>query len=163
LPGVVRVTGRGDTKSSVIVNAGSASQPLHINADLRVVSDEMYPFTLHYFTGSKQHCIAMRVLAQQHDLKLNEYGLVGPKRSVKSKPEEDIFKALGLAYIPPELREDTGEMEAAAKNALPTLVKTSDVHGVFHCHTTESDGTASLEEMARAARALGLKYLGIGD
>jgi DNA polymerase (family 10) len=163
LPGVVRVTGRGDTKASVIVNVGSASRPEHINADLRVVSDEQYPFTLHYFTGSKEHCIAMRVRAQQHGLKLNEYGLTGPGRSVRCKTEEDIFKALGLHYIPPELREDTGEMEAAEKGSLPTLVEADDIRGVFHCHTTESDGAASLEEMAHAAKALGLKYLGIGD
>jgi DNA polymerase (family 10) len=163
LPGVVRVTGRGDTKASVIVNVGSASRPEHINADLRVVSDEQYPFTLHYFTGSKEHCIAMRVRAQQHGLKLNEYGLTGPGRSVRCKTEEDIFKALGLHYIPPELREDTGEMEAAEKGSLPTLVESHDIRGVFHCHTTESDGAASLEEMAHAAKNLGLKYLGIGD
>jgi DNA polymerase (family 10) len=163
LPGVVQVTGHGDTKSSVIVNVGSASQPLHINADLRVVSDEQYPFTLHYFSGSKQHCIAMRVLAQKNGLKLNEYGLTGTDRSVHCKTETDIFRALGLGYIPPELREDTGEMEAAAKNEIPTLVEVADIRGVFHCHTTESDGAATLEEMAHAAKDLGLKYLGIGD
>jgi DNA polymerase (family 10) len=163
LPGVVRVTGRGDTKASVIVNVGSPSAPMHINADLRVVSDEQFPFTLHYFTGSKQHCIAMRSLAQQHDLKLNEYGLAGPGRSVPCKTEADIFKALGLNWIPPELREDTGEMQAAADDSLPQLIEFSDLRGVFHCHTTESDGAATLEEMATAAKALGLKYLGIGD
>lgn len=163
LPGVMRVTGRGDTKASVVVNVGSASRPVLINADLRVVSDEQYPFTLHYFTGSKEHCIAMRVRAQQHGLKLNEYGLTGPGKSVHCKTEEDIFKALGLHYIPPELREDTGEMEAAEKGPLPKLVEADDIRGVFHCHTTESDGGASLEEMAHAAKALGLKYLGIGD
>jgi DNA polymerase (family 10) len=163
LPGVVRVTGRGDTKASVVVNVGSAAHPVHINADLRVVSDEQYPFTLHYFTGSKEHAVAMRMRAQRYGLKLNEYGLTGPGRSVRCKTEEDIFRALGLAYIPPELREDTGEMEAAEKGTLPTLLEADDVRGVFHCHTTESDGSASLEEMAQAAKALGLKYLGIGD
>ena len=150
LPGVVRVTGRGDTKASVIVNAGSASKPLHINADLRVVSDEQFPFTLHYFTGSKEHCIAMRSRAQQHGLKLNEYGLTGPGRSVKCKTEADIFKALGLSWIPPELREDTGEMEAPRQATIrcPHLIEADDVRGVFDCHTTESDGAATLEEMA---------------
>ncbi len=163
LPGVVNVVGRGDTKASVVVNVGTPSRPLHINADLRVVSDEQFPFTLHYFTGSKEHAVAMRVRAQRHGLKLNEYGLTGPDRSVKCKTEADIFRALGLAYIPPEMREDTGEMEAAEKGEIPELIESGDVKGVFHCHTTESDGSATLEEMAQAAKALGLKYLGIGD
>jgi DNA polymerase (family 10) len=163
LPGVVQLTGRGDTKASVVVNAGTAAVPLHINSDLRVVSDAQFPFALHYFTGSKEHCIAMRVLAQKHGLKLNEYGLTGSDRTTKCKTEADIFGALGQSYIPPELREDTGEMEAAATDALPHLLELDDIRGVFHCHTTESDGAATLEEMARAAKALGLKYLGIGD
>jgi DNA polymerase (family 10) len=163
LPGVEKVTGRGETKASVVVNAGSAAQPLHINADLRVVSDEQFPYALHYFTGSKEHGIAMRVRAQQYGLKLNEYALAGPERSTRCKTEKDIFRALDLEYVPPELREDTGEMDAAEKDALPQLVEVTDIQGVFHCHTTESDGTATLEDMARATRALGLKYLGIGD
>jgi DNA polymerase (family 10) len=163
LPGVVKVTGRGDTKASVVVNAGSAAKPLHINADLRVVNDQQFPYALNYFTGSKEHCIAMRVRAQQHQLKLNEYALAGAQRSVQCKTEADIFKALGLSYVPPELREDTGEMDAASTNSLPQLVELGDIRGVFHCHTTESDGAATLEEMAAATKALGLKYLGIGD
>jgi DNA polymerase (family 10) len=163
LPGVVKVTGRGDTKASVVVNAGSTAHPLHINADLRIVSDEQYPFALHYFTGSKEHGIAMRVRAQKYGLKLNEYALGGPDRSVPCKTEADIFGALDLAYIPPELREDTGEMEAAAADDLPELLEAGDLKGVFHCHTNESDGTATLEEMAKAAKDLGLHYLGIGD
>ena len=163
LPGVAQVLGRGDTKASVIVNVGTASRPVHINADLRVVSDEQYPFTLHYFTGSKEHCIAMRVRAQQHGLKLNEYGLTGPKGPIPCKTETDFFAALGLDYIPPELREDSGEIEAAAAHTLPKLVEVRDIRGVFHNHTTASDGGASLEEMAEAAQAIGFQYLGIAD
>ena len=162
--GVVQVVGRGDTKASVTVNAGApGSKHALINADLRVVPDDQFPFTLHYFTGGKEHARAMRVLAQSRGLKLNEYGLTGPKGAVACKTEADIFRALGMDYIPPELREDTGEMEAAAEGRLPELVEAGEVQGVFHCHTTASDGGNTLEEMAAAAKALGLKYLGIGD
>src|SRR5262249_40048059 len=96
-------------------------------------------------------------------LKLSEYGLVGDKNDIKCKSEEEIFAALGLAYIPPEMREDTGEVDAAEKGQVPTLVQASDIQGVFHNHTTASDGVNTLEEMAQAAKKLGLKYLGIGD
>jgi DNA polymerase (family 10) len=161
LPGVVAVVGRGDTKASVTVNVGSASKPLHINADLRVVADDQ--FALNYFTGSKEHGIALRIRAQKRGLKLNEYALAGPDKSVSCRTEEDLYAGLGLSYIPPELREDTGEIEAAEKGALPDLIDQADIQGVFHCHTTYSDGAATLEEMARAAHALGLKYLGLGD
>jgi DNA polymerase (family 10) len=164
LPGVVQVVGRGDTKASVTVNtAGGGGKLSLVNADLRVVPDGQFPFTLHYFTGSKEHAKAMRVLAQAHGMKLNEYELAGPKGSVPCKTEADIFRALGMDYIPPELREDTGEMEAASEGRLPKLVEADEVQGVFHCHTTYSDGTSTLEEMADAAKELGLKYLGIGD
>jgi DNA polymerase (family 10) len=164
LPEVVGVTGQGSTKSSVVVQrvTGSGTR-LTMNADLRVVSDEQYPFALHYFSGSKEHCIAMRVRAQRYGLKLNEYGLAGEDRSVSCKDEADIFRALDLSYIPPELREDTGEMEAAEKDALPRLIERADIQGLFHNHTTASDGVATLEEMARAAKAMGLSYLGIAD
>jgi DNA polymerase (family 10) len=164
LPQVIQVTGHGDTKSSVVVAAtGTDAKRVVINADLRVVRDEQFPFALHYFTGSKDHNIAMRARAQHYGLKLNEYELAGPKRSVKCKDEADIFRALELDYIPPELREHTGELEAAAQHHLPTLLERGDLRGTFHCHTTWSDGANSLEEMAAAARRLGLKYLGIAD
>jgi DNA polymerase (family 10) len=164
LPGVVQVLGRGDTKSTVTVSDGIPGGPrLRMNADLRVVRDDQFPFALHYFTGNKDHNIAMRVRAQAHGLKLNEYELAGPDRGVPCKDEADLFRALGMAYIPPGLREHTGEMEAAAAGTLPELVEAGDVKGVFHCHTTESDGRNSLEEMALAAKGLGLKYLGIAD
>jgi DNA polymerase (family 10) len=164
LPGVLQITGQGPTKSSVIVRRTMASgATVTLNADLRVVEDRHYPFALHYFTGSKDHGKAMRLRAIHHGLKLNEYELAGEAGSIPCADEADIFKALGLAYIPPELREDTGEMLAAENGTLPKLIEKQDIRGVFHNHTTASDGTASLEEMARAAQALGLTYLGIGD
>ncbi|MGL4549769.1 MAG: DNA polymerase/3'-5' exonuclease PolX, partial [Gemmataceae bacterium] len=164
LPGVIQVTGQGPTKSSVIVQRtlGSGTQ-ITLNADLRVVSDVHYPFAQHYFTGSKEHGVAMRVRAIQRGLKFNEYELAGGGRSFPCKDEADIFKAMDLDYIPPELREDTGEMAAAERHALPALVGHADIRGVFHNHTTASDGANTLEEMAAAAQAMGLTYLGIGD
>jgi DNA polymerase (family 10) len=159
LPRVVQVVGHGDTKSSVILADGGVT----INADLRVIQDEHFPFALHYFTGSKEHNVAMRARAQKYGLKLNEYELAGPNRSVKCKDEADVFRALDLDFIPPEMREHTGELEAAEQHRLPKLVEVDDIRGVFHCHSTWSDGAATLEEMADAAKKLGLKYLGIGD
>lgn len=164
LPGVTQVMARGDTKASVTLNAASSTgQTVVINADLRVVSDKQYPFALHYFTGSKEHNVAVRARAQSFGLKLNEYELAGAKRKVACKDEADIFHALKMDYIPPEMRENTGEIEAAAEHKLPTLVELGDIRGVFHCHTNWSDGSATLEEMAHAARELGLQYLGIAD
>ncbi len=163
LPWVVQVAGRGETKSSIVVDVGRKGRRQLINADLRVVRDELFPFALHYFTGSKEHNIAMRARAQQLGLKLNEYELAGPDRRVACKEEGDIFRALGLDPIPPELREHTGEMEAAAGHQLPNLVAAADIRGIFHCHSTWSDGKASIEEMADAAQKLGYKYLGIAD
>jgi DNA polymerase (family 10) len=162
LPGVAQVIGQGETKSSVIVG-DKATSGVMMNADLRVVTDKQFPFALHYFTGSKEHNVAMRVMAIEGGRKLNEYELAGDKRSIPCRDEADLYRALGLAYVPPEMREHTGELELAAKNALPELVEADDIQGVFHCHTTASDGANTLEEMALAARALGLKYLGIGD
>jgi DNA polymerase (family 10) len=160
LPGVVQVIGHGDTKSSITVQGAGR---VMMNADLRIVSDEQFPFALHYFTGNKDHNIAMRRRAQEYGLKLNEYELAGPERRVKARTEEDIFKALDLVYIPPEMRENTGEMDAAADGEIPHLIEVGDIKGVFHNHTTYSDGGNSVEEMARAAKALGLKYLGLAD
>jgi DNA polymerase (family 10) len=160
LPGVTQVIAHGATKSSVVVQGDGR---LSMNADLRIVRDEQFPFALHYFTGSKGHNIAMRQRAQQYGLKLNEYELAGPDRRIRCRHEADLFRALDLAYIPPELRENTGEIDAAAKGTLPKLIEADDLKGVFHCHTTYSDGHNSVEEMARAAQALGLKYLGLAD
>src|SRR5579884_934141 len=165
LPGVTQIVGRGDSKSSVVLSKRLYDNraPVSMPADLRVVRDEQFPFALHYFTGSKEHNIAMRARAQEFGLKLNEYELAGPKRRVKCKDEADVFRALDLDYIPPELREHTGELMAAAEHQLPELVELSDLTGVFHCHTTWSDGGASVAEMAEAARQFGLQWLGIAD
>ncbi len=157
-PDVDQVVAEGKTKSSVLLKTG-------INADIRVVADKEFPFALHYFTGSKEHNVQMRRIAREHKLKLNEYGLFQESNDtlVPCKEEKDIFEKLGLIYIPPELREDTGEIDAAAKEKLPKLIEVKDIRGAFHCHTTYSDGANSLEEMAEAARNRKWEYLGIAD
>jgi DNA polymerase (family 10) len=160
LPGVAQVIAHGPTKSSITVHGDGR---LLMNADLRIVRDEQFPFALHYFTGSKEHNIAIRQRAQHYGLKLNEYELAGADRRLTCRDEADIFKALDLPYIAPELRENTGEIDAAADGELPNLVEADDIQGVFHCHTIYSDGKNSVEEMAQAAKALGLKYLGLAD
>lgn len=163
--GVESIVAQGETKSTVLLGGG-------ISCDLRIVSDEEFPFALNYFTGSKEHNVAMRTRAKRFGWSLNEYGFsrLGEdekrgkaKRAVRCKTEEDIYHALELAYIPPELREDAGEFEAAEKGTLPVLVREEDISGTFHCHTTASDGVNTLRQMADAARALGWKYLGIAD
>ena len=156
LPEVANVLAHGPTKASVRLMDG-------LQCDLRGVTDEQYPFALHYFTGSKEHNIAMRKRALAQGCTLNEYALTGTKGPIPCKSEADLFKALGLREIPPELREDTGEIEAAEKGTLPKLITLGDLVGTFHCHTDWSDGGATLVEMAEAAKALGLKYLGIAD
>lgn len=164
-PDVERVIVQGDTKSSVLLKSA-------INCDLRVVNDQEYPFALAYFTGSKEHNIEMRSLAKKFGWSLNEYGFseLGSeekrgkaKRIVRCRDEEDIYKALELAYIPPELRENMGEIEAAEKAKIPDLIEEKEIRGTFHCHTSYSDGANTLEEMADAARQLGWEYLGIAD
>ena len=164
LPQVQKVIGKGDTKSSVLVGGyDEDNRRLAINADLRVVNKSQFPFALSYFTGSKEHNIAMRQRAIQYGLKLNEYELCGPKKSIACKDEDDIYRALDLDYVPPELRENTGEIAAAAEHKLPKLLSADALCGVFHCHTTWSDGAATLEEMAAAAKKRGYQYLGIAD
>jgi DNA polymerase (family 10) len=159
LPGVAQVIGRGETKSSIIVGSGR----IMMNADLRVVDDKQFPFALMYFTGSKEHNIVLRGRAQEYGLKLNEYELAGDSKSIRCRDEADIYRALDLDYIEPELREDTGEIDAAAEHRLPHLIEAKDIHGTFHCHTNWSDGAATLEEMVQAAKDLGMKYFGIAD
>src|SRR4051812_21459895 len=156
LPDVAHAVAHGPTKASVRLADG-------VQCDLRGVSDAQYPFALHYFTGSKAHNIAMRRRAPAPGGPLNEYSLTGPDGPIACRSEADLFAALGLAEIPPELREDVGEIEAAERGPLPPLVALSDLTGTFHCHTDWSDGGATLAEMAEAARALGLSYLGIAD
>jgi DNA polymerase (family 10) len=163
IPEVVQVLAQGPTKSSVLAAMHVHGHKVTMQADLRVVTDEQFPFALHYFTGSKEHNIRMRQRAIDRDLTLNEYALANDKKSVPCKTEEDIFAALGLAYIEPELREDTGEIEAGEAKKLPALLADTDIRGVFHNHTTYSDGTASLEEMALASKKLGFEYFGVAD
>jgi len=157
LPGVERVLGEGETKSSVLFHNG-------MQVDLRVVKDFQFPYALHYFTGNKEHNIAMRQRAQHRGMKLSEYGLFKEgEKLIPCKDEADIFKKLGLAYIPPELREDRGEFEAAEKNTLPELIEVKDVKGIFHVHSTWSDGTVELEGMIAEAEKMGFEYVGISD
>ncbi len=163
LPEVVQIVGQGPTKSSVVATMHLDGTKITLNADLRVVTDEAFPFALLYFTGSKEHNIRMRQRAIDRGWSLNEYALGSDTHHVPAKDETDIFKALGLSYIPPELREDTGEIEASEAKKLPALVADNDIRGVFHNHTTYSDGTASLEEMALSSKALGFEYFGVAD
>lgn len=156
LPKVVEVVAHGRTKSSVVLESG-------INADLRVVTDKEFPYALLHFTGSKEHNIAMRARAIKRKMKLNEYGLFRGDEIVPCKDEAAVFKTLGLPYIPPEMREDTGEIAAAEKNELPELITEKDVKGVFHIHSEYSDGKVPLEEMARAAIERGWEYMGVSD
>lgn len=162
---VQTVLAKGETKSSVVLKAG-------INCDLRIVDDAEFPFALNYFTGSKEHNVEMRSRAKKYGWSLNEYGFseIGAeekrgkaKKLVKCKDEADIYKALELEFVPPELRENLGEFTAAEEGTLPKLVEMKDIRGTFHCHTTYSDGVNTLEQMARAAQELGWEYLGIGD
>ncbi|HYH63406.1 MAG TPA: DNA polymerase/3'-5' exonuclease PolX [Urbifossiella sp.] len=162
-PEVVRVLGQGPTKVSVLATSRVDGDKVTLQADLRVLTDDLFPFGLHYFTGSKAHNIRMRQRALDRGWLLSEYGLGTADAPVHCTTEADIFAALDLEYVPPELREDTGEMEAAEAKALPRLLEYGDLRGVFHNHTTYSDGSASLEEMALAAKALGWEYFGVGD
>lgn len=158
-PGVKEVTAHGETKSSVRFENG-------LQADLRVVPAEQFYFALHHFTGSKEHNVAMRHRALGRGLSMSEWGFKSvDDKSVApgAKSEEEVFRALGLPWIPPELREGNGEIDAAEAGKLPKLVQFSDLRGVFHNHTTESDGDHTLDQMAAAAEAHGWDYLGISD
>jgi len=146
----------GDTKSRVRLRSG-------IGVDIRVVSNKEFPYALHHFTGSKEHNTAMRLRAKKMGMKMNEYGLFKGTKLIPCKDEEEIFKKLGLAYIPPEIRENMGEIQAAEKNKIPNLVKQEDIRGLFHAHTRYSDGANTVEEMAREAQSLGYEYLGLSD
>jgi DNA polymerase (family 10) len=163
LPEVMQVVGHGETKSSIVAAMHIEGEKVVLNADLRVVTDKQFPFALLYFTGSKDHNIRLRQRAIDHGLSLNEYALANEKKSIPAKEEADIYKALGLDYIPPEMREDTGEIDVAAAKTVPVLIADSDIRGVFHNHTTYSDGTASLEDMALAAKKLGWEFFGVAD
>ena len=158
LPQIREVLAKGPTKASVILPGG-------LQADLRMVEHDSFGSLLQYFTGSKQHNIGLRLRGQKQGLKLSEYGItdLSTDRLEKFPTEEDFYHRLGLQYIPPELREDRGEIEMAEKGALPRLVEVADIKGDIHVHTNWSDGHDSIEAMARAAKALGYSYLAITD
>jgi len=134
-----------------------------IGVDLRVVPEESYGAALHYFTGSKEHNVALRDRAKRQGWKLNEYGLFAGDKVLASHTEEEIFAKFGLPWIPPELRENLGEIEAAEKGELPKLVDLADIRGDLQMHTTASDGRVSVEDMAGAAKTLGYQYILITD
>ncbi|RJU80261.1 MAG: hypothetical protein DWB93_06170, partial [Candidatus Poseidoniales archaeon] len=194
-PGIAEVKGQGTSKISLILEAEMLAEPIGssemdialseslserssnatIDAQIRIVNPETFPFTLAYFTGSKEHNIRMRQLAIDKGLRLNEFGLfseseAGDKTGMEAakntlicSDESEIYKNLGMPWIPPELREDMGEIEAASEGNLPKLIEVGDLKGAFHNHTTSSDGAATLEEMANQAINLGWEYLGIAD
>tara|TARA_B100000315_G_scaffold183990_1_gene172967 strand:- start:6640 stop:8361 length:1722 start_codon:yes stop_codon:yes gene_type:complete len=153
---VESVVSHGKTKSSVTLKSG-------INADLRVVKEEEFPFALHHFTGSKEHNTDMRNRAKKNDLKMNEYGLFKHNKLISCNDEMNIFKKLGLAYIPPELREGLGELEAAEKGRIPHLIEEKDIQGIFHVHTNYSDGNMNIREIIQVCKKLGYQYVGISD
>ena len=197
LPGIAEVKGHGESKVSLILESnvlggsmGESSMDANlaeaflerssdatIDAQVRIVTPEAFPFTLAYFTGSKEHNIRMRQAAIDRGLRLNEFGLFSEedagdaigmeaaKHTLECSNEEDIYSHLGMKWVPPELREDTGEIEAAVDGGvgLPRLIEPSDIRGALHNHTIASDGTATLEEMSAAAIELGWEYLGIAD
>ncbi len=156
LPQVTEVVSKGETKSAVRLRSG-------INMDLRVVGVKEFPYALNHFTGSKEHNTAIRHRAKSMGIKVNEYGLFRGEELIQCSSEEDIYRVLGMKYIPPELRENMGELEAAEVDALPHLATMDDIRGAFHIHTTYSDGTGSIEEMVKEAMSLGLQYIGISD
>jgi len=153
---VKKVLAQGETRASVVLASG-------LQVDLRVVPPESAGAALHYFTGSKAHNIALRRMAQAKKLKVNEYGVFHGERRIAGETEESVYKVFGLPWIPPELREDQGEIEAARQGTLPKLVTLEDLKGDLHAHTRATDGRNTLEEMAQAARARGFAYLAITE
>ncbi|MCL5094069.1 MAG: DNA polymerase/3'-5' exonuclease PolX [Patescibacteria group bacterium] len=160
LPEVDRIKVRGPTKAETILKNG-------MEADLRVVAPESFGAALQYFTGSKNHNVHVRTIGVKEGLKINEYGVFrvgeGKEEKIGGENEEDIYKAVGLKWIPPELREDTGEIEAAYEDRLPELVTLKDLKGDLHVHTKWSEGSHEIEEMAKEAHKEGLKYIAITD
>jgi DNA polymerase (family 10) len=158
LPHVSRVLAQGETKSSIITDDG-------IQVDLRVVEEDAFGAALQYFTGSKQHNIKLREMAVKAGLKINEYGVFrGPReKRIGGRSEEDIYRALKLPWIPPEIREDTGEIEAAQQGTLPVLISLQDIKGDLHVHTKWSDGSHDLDTLVQAAKRKGYRYIAITD
>jgi DNA polymerase (family 10) len=156
LPQTAKVASEGSTKASIITKDG-------FQVDLRVVKPVSFGAAQHYFTGSKAHNIRIRSLGIDKGLKVNEYGVFKGKKSIAGKTEEEVFKSVGLPYIPPELREDQGEIEAAQQNKLPHLIELKDLKGDLHMHSDWTDGNNSIEEMAKAAEKRGYQYIAICD
>jgi len=158
MPEVSRIIARGDTKSSVVLKAG-------IQVDIRVVDEDSYGSALAYFTGSKEHNIRLREIASKAGLKINEYGIFreDDDRKLGGRSEEDIYQVLGLQYVPPELREDIGEVEAAAEGKLPQLVEHADIKGDLHVHSTWSDGAQEIEDLVKTALSKGYRYIAVTD
>jgi len=153
---VEKIISKGKTKSSVLLRAG-------FQVDLRVVQPESYGAALLYFTGSKDHNIAVRKIGVGKNLKINEYGVFKGDRQIAGKTESEVYKAVGLPFIEPELREDRGEIEAGQKGNLPRLVELGDIRGDLHMHTRYSDGRLTIKEMAEAARNKGYEYIAVSD
>jgi DNA polymerase (family 10) len=153
---VKEVISHGETRSTVILRSG-------MQVDLRVVPEVSYGAAMHYFTGSKAHNIAVRKLGVKRGLKINEYGVFKGEKRIAGPTEKEVFEQVELPFIEPELREDRGEIEAAAKGKLPELVELADICGDLHCHTKATDGQSSIEQMARAAAERGYAYIAITD
>ncbi|MBE3036315.1 MAG: histidinol-phosphatase, partial [Candidatus Atribacteria bacterium] len=150
------VIAKGDTKSSIRLKSG-------INADIRTVSDSQYPYALHHFTGSREHNTAMRSMAKKFNIKMNEYGLFKGDKLIECKSEEEIFRVFAMDYIPPELRENIGELAAAKNKNIPKLVDVKDIKGLFHFHTNRSDGNMTLEQACNELKKMGFEYCGVAD
>lgn len=150
------IIARGDTKSSIRLKSG-------INVDIRTVDDFQYPYALHHFTGSKEHNTAMRTAAKKDNTKMNEYGLFKNGSLIKCSDEADIFNFFSMDWIPPELRENYGEIEAAKNKTLPKLIEEKDIKGIFHIHTTHSDGNISIEHACNYLQKMGFQYAGISE
>ncbi len=156
LPGVTQILGAGETKGSVIFDG-------RVQMDIRVVPTPSFGAALQYFTGSKDHNVHLREIAKKLGYKINEYGIFKDEQQVGGEREEDIYSRLGMCWIPPELREDRGEIEAAQNNNIPTLIEPKDILADLHAHSTYSDGLLSLEDMAKAMRAMGYRYMAFCD
>jgi len=169
LPGVIKIWGKGTTKASVRIHPVKfASQPFNrvkegFDMDIRVVPKRSYGSAIQYFTGSKEHNIATRKIAMDRGLKLSEYGLFRSSKMIAGKTEEEIYKALGMDWIPPELRENQGEIEAALGHKLPKIIDSKDIKGDLHCHTRWDGGANTIMEMVKAAQNMGYEYIGISD
>jgi len=156
LPDVRDVLAKGDTKGSILTAEG-------LQVDLRVVPEESYGAALQYFTGSKAHNIRLREIARKKNLKVNEYGVFRGEKSIGGATEEEVYAILGLPWIPPTLREDRGEIQAALEGELPEIVTIDDIRGDLHVHSKWSDGRFSIEDMVNAAKKLGYEYVAISD